>query len=200
LFTTEIIPTETSGGEVFYETLFEMSDRRLSGLIEKNPKHQDTPYLRAELARRQALRKVVLVADLDDEPEIPMRIDETLMTHGGNILVHPFQATDKRYWQPEIADEQVADARNLHIQIERFEEMPDGPTLLFSNGQILDPTPAEMARLCRAIGYATLYSLDQLLRRPFTVTMTRTGRIVRWHYPDEGDLPTDAFDTVLMAA
>ncbi|MGE8103566.1 hypothetical protein ACQKP1_07715 [Allorhizobium sp. NPDC080224] len=47
----------TSCGKVFHETLDQMSDRQIAGLIDGNPDHPDIPVLREELERRRMARE-----------------------------------------------------------------------------------------------------------------------------------------------
>lgn len=54
---SKIIEIHTSCGRVFNLAVDEMSDRRLSGLIDQNPDHPDTELMRSELTRRQEKRK-----------------------------------------------------------------------------------------------------------------------------------------------
>ena len=54
---SKVFEIETSCGKVFRQTVDEMSNRQLSGLIKGNPDHPDTPLLREELARREATHK-----------------------------------------------------------------------------------------------------------------------------------------------
>ncbi len=54
---SKVFEIHTSCGKVVRETLDEMSDRQISGLVDGNPDHPDTQILREELSRRQAARE-----------------------------------------------------------------------------------------------------------------------------------------------
>ncbi len=54
---SKVFEIHTSCGKVFRETLDEMSDRQISGLIEGNPDHPDVGDMREALARRLEARK-----------------------------------------------------------------------------------------------------------------------------------------------
>jgi hypothetical protein len=53
---SKVFEIHTSCGNVFRQTLNEMSDRQLSGLIDQNPDSPDINLLRAELISRQERR------------------------------------------------------------------------------------------------------------------------------------------------
>lgn len=48
----ETVTIRTSCGSAFQERIDELSNRQISGLIEQNPDHPQTPILRATLGRR----------------------------------------------------------------------------------------------------------------------------------------------------
>lgn len=116
------------------------------------------------------------------------------------VLEKLFDATSEQYWQPADYCEWPAGTQILRVEIEFFDEQDDGLILRLSNGATIEPTPEEMARLCRAVRIPVLKELEELLFRPFTIAVKPDGNIAHWYWPDQGDVPTDAVDTIKQTA